>query len=254
MDYSDYIIFADESGDHSLTKIDRDFPLFVLAFCIFKKADYLSTVAPLFNEFKFNYWGHESVVLHNHEIRKAINRFSFLREEFTRTRFLDDLTILMDQIPYVIISAVIHKNELKESFADRLNPYTVALRLCLESTYRFLCEQNQNVLLSHLVVEERGRKEDRDLELSFRKILDQSPLWKSGVFEIEFVNKKANLIGLQIADLVVNPIGKYIMNPFQSNRSCEVVKRKIWGWPEKMDGGGLIDFPLKRETPVFTEV
>ena len=38
--YSDYIIYVDESGDHSLESINKDYPIFVLAFCIFEKESY----------------------------------------------------------------------------------------------------------------------------------------------------------------------------------------------------------------------
>ncbi len=38
--YSDYIIYVDESGDHSLASIDEGYPIFVLAFCIFDKKSY----------------------------------------------------------------------------------------------------------------------------------------------------------------------------------------------------------------------
>ena len=36
IEYSDYIVYVDEAGDHSLDHIDSNFPVFVLAFCIFK--------------------------------------------------------------------------------------------------------------------------------------------------------------------------------------------------------------------------
>lgn len=38
--FGEYIIYVDESGDHSLENVNKEFPLFVLAFCIFKKSDY----------------------------------------------------------------------------------------------------------------------------------------------------------------------------------------------------------------------
>jgi len=37
--FSDYIIYVDESGDHGLERIDPEFPIFVLAFCIIRKSD-----------------------------------------------------------------------------------------------------------------------------------------------------------------------------------------------------------------------
>jgi hypothetical protein len=42
--FSDYIIFADESGDHGMTSINPENPVFVLAFCIFKKSEYCAIV------------------------------------------------------------------------------------------------------------------------------------------------------------------------------------------------------------------
>lgn len=33
--FSDYVVYVDESGDHSLASIDPDYPVFVLALCIF---------------------------------------------------------------------------------------------------------------------------------------------------------------------------------------------------------------------------
>ena len=42
LSFGDYIIYADESGDHSLANINEQNPLFVLAFCVFKKTDYTS--------------------------------------------------------------------------------------------------------------------------------------------------------------------------------------------------------------------
>lgn len=35
--FSKYIVYVDESGDHSLQNIDEQYPLFVLAFCVFHK-------------------------------------------------------------------------------------------------------------------------------------------------------------------------------------------------------------------------
>jgi hypothetical protein len=37
MNFSDYIVFAGESGDHGLATIDPQFPVFALVFCVFQK-------------------------------------------------------------------------------------------------------------------------------------------------------------------------------------------------------------------------
>ena len=38
MNFSDYLIFADESGDHGLSTIDPQFPVFALVFCMVEKS------------------------------------------------------------------------------------------------------------------------------------------------------------------------------------------------------------------------
>ena len=76
--FSDYIVFVDESGDHNLAQIDPQFPVFVLLFAVMSKTDYVERICPTLQRFKFDYWGHDEVVLHEHEIRKPSGDFLFL--------------------------------------------------------------------------------------------------------------------------------------------------------------------------------
>lgn len=57
--FGDYLVFVDESGDHELTKIDPQYPVFVLLFCIIKKDDYVTRVCPDLQRFKLEHWGHD---------------------------------------------------------------------------------------------------------------------------------------------------------------------------------------------------
>lgn len=70
MDYSEHIIHVDKSGDHGLDSVDPGYPVFVLDFCIFRKGHYVETVVPRIQGFKFAHFGHDIVVLHEHEICK----------------------------------------------------------------------------------------------------------------------------------------------------------------------------------------
>ena len=60
--FDDYIVFVDESGDHSLTSIDQSFPIFVLAFCVFEKKHHEENVTPATLKFKFKYFRHDQVI------------------------------------------------------------------------------------------------------------------------------------------------------------------------------------------------
>ena len=65
-------------------------------------------------------------------------------------------------------------------------------------------------------------------------------------FEVVFVDKKQNLAGLQLADLVCHPIGRHLLKPEQRNRAYEVVERKFRrSGAGKLEGYGLKTFPLK---------
>lgn len=98
--FSDYIVYVDESGDHSLESIDPEYPLFVLAFCIFNKQAYINKIMPAIGEFKFKHFGHDMVVLHEHEIIKAQNSFTILINQEVRNIFMSDLNKLVDEASF----------------------------------------------------------------------------------------------------------------------------------------------------------
>lgn len=92
-----------------------------------------------------------------------------------------------------------------------------------------LIEKNQVEKKTHVVFECRGKKEDKDLELEFRRVCDGAN--RMGVqlpFDIIFADKRANSSGLQLADLVARPIGVSVLRPGQNNRAFEILKRKFF--------------------------
>ena len=99
-DFGDYIIFADEAGDHHLTKIDEKFPIFCLALCIIKKSDYINKIVPAIQKLKFDYWGHDKIVLHEREIRKEQGDFSFLQTN----QLLRENLIKLSKIKVVLVT------------------------------------------------------------------------------------------------------------------------------------------------------
>ena len=242
--YSDYVIFVDESGDHSLEVIDGDYPVFVLDFCIFRKDHYLK-VLPKIHAFKFEYFGHDSVVLHEHDIRKQKPPFLFLKDKTKRAAFMKGLTDLVEKANFTVVATVINKHKLAGTYANPTNPYELALQYCMERAYYYLREKGQHKRTTHIVVERRGRREDDELELAFRRIRDSSYIQgKMPNFEIIFADKKINSAGLQLADLTVRPIGRYVLDPKQLNRAWEIIQNKLYRNPEgDFNGWGLKVFP-----------
>jgi len=242
-EFSDYIVYVDESGDHSLKSIDPEYPVFVLAFCIFHKTHYSEDVVSDLQKFKFKHFGHDSVVLHEHEIRKEKGDFSRLfKNKADKTRFLEELTSIINDNNFILTCCVIDKLRLKKQGGSSDNPYHLALEFGLEKISHFLEEKGQHTLLTHIIVEQRGPKEDAELELEFRRLCSAT---QQAPFDIKFVNKKANSAGLQLADLIARPVGRHILKPDQTNRAFEALKPKFFcEGGRKNAGAGFVDWGL----------
>lgn len=245
MNYSDYIIYVDESGDHGLVSIDPSYPVFVLAFCIFEKATYGGSIVPAVLRFKYRYFGHDSVILHSHDIRKARSDFRILLNADVRAAFMDDLTDLVARADFTVIASCIHKARLASQYVRPDNPYDLALGFCMERAHRHLAALGQTHRTTHVVFERRGAREDRDLELTFRRIRDgANAVGPMPDLEIVFADKRHNSTGLQLADLVAHPIGRHFMAPDQPNRAYDALAPKFRKSPTgHIDGFGLKRFP-----------
>jgi hypothetical protein len=246
MQFSDYIVYADESGDHSLTSINPQNPVFVMAFCVFEKSSYVDQVVPAVQRLKFEFWGHDCVVLHSHEIRKATGEFGILLNADTRTRFTTRLSEVVAGVPMTVIAAAIDKKRHIARYAAPANPYAIALAFCMERLQRWLREQGQADRLTTIALERRGRTEDEKLELEFLRIKDGYGTFAGPMpnLALRFMDKKHNSAGLQIADLVAHPIGRHVIDPAQRNRAYEQIAPKIRRGPKgKIDGYGLKIFP-----------
>ena len=251
--FSDYVVYVDESGDHSLASIDPDYPVFVLALCIFHKRHYSEKIIPAVEKLKFNYFGHDSVVLHENEIRKQKGDFAFLSHRPTRTAFMERVSSIMDVSNFILIACVVDKARVGRSEGAASNPYHIALGICLEALRSFLVEKKQDELQTHVVVECRGKKEDSELELEFRRICDGNNSGNRHLpFDIVFADKKTNLTGLQLADLVARPVGLSYIRPAQVNQAFELLKRKFFcdGGRERVGSGyenvGLLIYPPQK--------
>ena len=248
-DFGKYIVYVDESGDHSLQSIDKHYPVFVLAFCVFHKRHYSEAIVPALEKFKFNHFGHDQVILHEQEIRKRVGLFNFTGGRQQQLAFLEELTEIVAFSNFILIATVIDKFALKNQGVGG-NAYHIALAHCMETLHDFLTEKNQQHKKTHVVVESRGKKEDAELELEFRRVCDGSN--RLGInlpFDVLFSDKKAMSSGLQLADLVARPIGLNTLRPDQANRAFEALKVKFYcdqgrgGVGNGYEGVGLKIFP-----------
>lgn len=243
LQHSDYIVYVDESGDHSLESINPRYPLFVLSFCIFEKIHYAHVVTPALRMLKFATFGHDMVVLHEQDIRKKLGAFSKLSKE-PREAFLDALSTLMAQCNFTVIPIVIDKYAIKTHGLDPIHVYHLAMRLGLETIHQLLMNYGQHTRLTHVVFEARGQKEDAELELEFRRVCDYNNFIKQRLpFEIVISDKRTNSEGLQFADIMARPIGLSVLKPEQPNRAFTILRDKLY-----QDHESFV-YPLKAKDP-----
>ncbi len=118
--FSDYLVFVDEGGDHGLSAVNRDFPLFALAFCVFPKSAYVDEVTPALRRLKVATFGHDLVVLHEHDIRKKAVAFAMMSRE-PREAFLDALSRVIEAAPFTLVAVVIDKRGLRLDDVESAN-------------------------------------------------------------------------------------------------------------------------------------
>ncbi|MBI2425296.1 MAG: DUF3800 domain-containing protein [Candidatus Hydrogenedentes bacterium] len=244
MKFSNYIVYVDESGDHGLSAINLDYPVFVLAFCIFKKEVYSSTIVPSVTSLKFKAFGHDMAVLHEHDIRKRSGPFKAFNER-QREKFLSLLSDIIERSDFSLVAIAIDKLKLRDKYPEPENPYNLAMSMGLERIFHYLNEKGESSLLTHVVFESRGPREDSELELEFRRVCDgRNECGKSLPFEIVFADKKSNSVGLQFSDMTARPIGLSILRPDQPNRAMDILRTKFRRSQDGMISGyGLKVFP-----------
>jgi len=112
-EHSDFVVYVDESGDHSLETINPRFPVFVLALCVFRKSYYSNIVTPAVRMLKFETFGHDMVIFHEQEIRKKTGHFQFLSKD-PREKFMEKLSSIIADSEFSLIPIVIDKRNLRE--------------------------------------------------------------------------------------------------------------------------------------------
>lgn len=243
-DFGDFIVFVDESGDHGLASIDPNYPVFVLAFCIFDQRTYATETVPAVLQFKFKYFGHDQVILHEHDIRKSREPFGFLRNAATRDAFMADMDELVRAADFKLVASAINKLELKARYTDPQNPYHIAMGFGLERVYLELRGRGCRTGRTHILFERRGDKEDAAVELEFRRLCADNATGGVLPFEPILCPKVCNSPGLQLCDLVARPIGRKMLNPQQPNRAYDIIGAKFRRAPGgTAKGWGLKIFP-----------
>jgi len=189
-------------------------------------------VIPLVNRLKFDYFGHEGVILHSRDIRKAQNEFRFLQLVDMRQPFYARINEIMEKSAYQVISVAIKKEQHKQKYGPSSeDPYNLSLKYAMERLVPVLERAGQKEVV--VIAEARGKKEDDALRLSFLQVTTYGTFYIPASrfnpikWRLVFAPKEMNVVGHQLADLIGYPVARRVIDPFKENPAFEVVKGKF---------------------------
>lgn len=241
------VLFLDESGDHNLSVIDPQYPMFVLGGVIMDVDYAKGPLTDALDAFKRRMLGRTDIVLHTADIIRNRNGFERMKDAGFRAEFLAGLNDLMRAADYRVVACAIHKTAhlARYGFAA-VDPYMLSLDVLVE---RF-CHDVGNVARGGVIVaEKRDPVLDRELDLAWLNLkvsgtrFVQAKAIDNRISNLLLRAKSDNIAGLQLADLVVSPIGRHVLGK-PDREDWAIVESKLRRSREgKIEGYGLVCLP-----------
>lgn len=227
-------MYLDESGDPRLTRIYERYPVFVLGGVIADRSYVREVIDPALRAFKLTFFGRTDIVLHTVDMRRNAGVFSRLVESGFRTAFFDELNRLIDSFDVQVVAAAINKQDYRTLHgAGAQDPYLY----CVESLVDRFCSVLGDVRDSGFICAERRNPAlDRGILDAWESLrTGQSPeddlrarRVEERIVGFEIRSKHPARSAMQLADLVVTPIGRQLVDasPQRDRVRWEIVERK----------------------------
>ncbi len=255
-----YRMYVDESGDHSYNMLYQDSNRYLSLLGVwFNDKDYL-----IFSErletIKNNIFGKKPdspIILHREDIIHRKGPFVILKDQQKNSLFEESLLALIKESSFMLCCVIIDKKRHKENYKTPAHPYHYCMGVLME---RYCGWLSYNGKRGDIMSESRGKSEDMQLKKVYENIYfngtnqRQSDLFKKVLTtkDIKIKPKHSNIAGLQLADILANPVkkkclseGKYCEHEKSnfSYRICDAVKNKfnknektgqVWGYGKKI--------------------
>lgn len=241
------IMFLDESGDHNLLVLDKDYPIFVLGGCIMDEKEHEERVTPALASFKKELFGTEKIILHFRDYARSVNGFEQMRRADFRLRFYVGLANVIRGINFVLLACIVDKEKHLDKYQLRaMDPYLFSLEILVERFAYYLKEVNDRGVI---IAESRGQQLDNEINLAFLGLKINGTRFlkpKDIAQRIENLiihKKEENISGLQITDSIVSPIGRRYLG-YKDYLDYGVIENKFRKNREgKYQGSGLVVLP-----------
>lgn len=241
------VLFLDESGDHNLAVIDPSYPLFVLGGVILEQSYAEGRLEEALGGFKKRLFGREDLVPHTADITRNRNGFERLKERAFRERFYNELNGLLRDLDFKVVACVIRKDvDLRRYGLAALDPYMLSLDVLVE---RFCFEIGNVAAGGVIVAERRDPTLDRELDIAWLNLKVTGTRYlkakdiESRIVGLNLRPKSANVAGLQLADLVVTPIGRSVLGKPVKEDYGVIEEKFRRGRAGEIAGYGLVVLP-----------
>jgi hypothetical protein len=246
-------MFLDESGDHSLDKIDPQYPVFVLGGCIVDLDYHESHINSELKNIKNRLFGRDDFILHTADIVRRKGIFRALTNNEFRDNFYKEINKLMSSLNYMVIACVVKKaDHLTRYGLAAMDPYMLSLKILVER-FIFEIKSKRSAEKGIIIAEARDETLDNQLRLSWMELRTGGTEYLSAaevrrhLGELHIKNKSKDIAGLQIADLIVSPIGRHVLGK-PEKADWEIIKKKFRRSQNgRYKGFGLVVLPKKEE-------
>jgi hypothetical protein len=218
-------MYVDESGHHTLKgDLSEEANRFLCLTGVIMRIEKHKELTARLDALKLDVFCTSDIVLHRRELVSKKPPFEALKDKDLCARFDSALIKIIDEHPYGVISVVIDKLSLVERYGERAqNPYALALEWLMQRYQYWMQDFSaQTTYRGDILIESRGKKEDRDTKATYTKIYlgqGSTPLRNATDYyssrEIKLEKKSKNIAGLQLADILCHAARRHILSDLQ---------------------------------------
>lgn len=259
----EYYLCLDECGSHVKESTTSAFPVFCLSGVIIAKAQY-ETIDGRLKDWKTLHLGSPSVILHEPDIRTCSGPFYRSSNE-AKLALWQNLESTLEDLEFTCISAVVDMREFARNHpqgkVDDFLPqscYLMCIDFIMERFLHFLHHVG-NGATGIVIAERRGLVEDAKVHAEFIRLhLEGTQYIAASEFRsmlrpyIEFLPKKRNHSGLQIADLAARTFADIVLGRQTIPARWSTFAKKLYdGKQSRPFSYGLKVFPATETNTAF---
>lgn len=215
-----YRLYVDEVGNDDITHVDDEALRYLsLSGVAIRHAHVLDVATPQLNKFRAEIFRGDPdhpVILHRKDIMKKKGAFGVLSEETLCSKFDDGLMAFLKATEFTLITILIDKKGMLNQFHwTQRHPYHYLMEILVEKYAQFLERKKAK---GDIMPEKRRGKKDQALQAAYAAVR------KTGTHFVpaqriqaaipskvlKFREKRDNITGLQICDLVAYPSHAYV--------------------------------------------